>query len=106
VFVGTALGIGLAYGASGSLSPQIASTVEQAQQAMDDAVYLPVQVNGRWELSGRMRTWLQPSISTISDPWRWAPARCAVLDPALAPGMRAFMLGEIGRLFGGSLAGS
>lgn len=105
VFLGTALGIGLAYGASGSLSPQIASTVEQAQQAMDDAVYLPAQVNGRWELSGRMRTWLQPSISTISDPWRWAPARCAVLDPALAPGMRAFMLGQIGRLFGGSLAG-
>jgi hypothetical protein len=87
-------------------SSQLARTVERAQQAFDDAAYLPVQVRGRWELSGPMRTWLQPSISTISDPWRWAPERCPVLDPALAPGMRAFLLAQIGRLFAGSLENS
>ena len=83
--------------------PQLTGTVARAQQAFDDAVYLPVQVHGHWDLSGPLRTWLQPSISVTSEPWRWAPERCAVLDPALASGMRAFLLAQIGRLFAGSL---
>ena len=101
--IGSLLGTARASAAPVPTRSQLASTVERAQQASDDAVYLPVRVQGQWELSGPMRTWLQPSISTISDPWRWAPERCAVLDPALAPGMRAFLLGQLGRLFAGSL---
>jgi hypothetical protein len=104
--LGPVVGFGLGAAASPTPSPQIATIVERAQQAADDAVYLPVRVHGRWVLSGPMRAWLQPSISLISTPWRWAPERCAVLDPSLGPGMRSFMLGQIHRLFAGSLADS
>ncbi len=104
--LGAVVGFGLASAASTTPSQQIVTIVERAQQASDDAAYLPVQVDGRWVLSGPMRAWLQPSISLISAPWRWAPERCAVLDPSLAPGMRSFMFDEIKRLFAGSLADS
>jgi hypothetical protein len=104
--LGAVVGFGRASAASTTPSQQIVTIVERAQQASDDAVYLPVQVDGRWVLSGPMRAWLQPSISLISAPWRWASERCAVLDPSLAPGMRSFMFDEIKRLFAGSLADS
>jgi len=101
---GSLLGTGAASATPAApTTPQLAETIARAQQAFDDAVYLPVRVHGHWELSGSMRTWLQPSISLTSEPWRWAPERCAVLDPVLAPGMRVFLLTQIDRLFTGPL---
>ena len=103
-----ALMVGLALPASAStLDPlipsQAAVVAARAQQVLDDAVYLPVTVNGHWALFGRARTWLQPTMSTTSTPWRWVYP-CARLDPKLVPGMRAYETSEIRSTFSGELA--
>jgi hypothetical protein len=41
------------------------AVVERALQVSDDALYLPVQLHGRWTLAGP-GSWLQPIISTTS----------------------------------------
>jgi hypothetical protein len=80
------------------------AVVERALQVSDDAVYLPVQSQGRWTLASP-GSWLQPSISTSSSPWRWTTkGRCTVFDPALVPGMTAFMHEQIAGTFGGAEA--
>lgn len=91
--------------ATSSATPidEVSSVAARALQVADDAVYLPVQVDGRWSLAGPPGTWLQPSISTTSTPWRWNYP-CAVIDPALVPGMTSFMEGEIARTFNGAKA--
>ena len=60
---------------------------------------------GRWVLAGPAGTWLQPVISSTSSPWRWRYP-CAVLDPALVAGLRAFMEKEIDATFTTALAAS
>ncbi len=86
--------------ATSSATPidEVSSVAAQALQVADDAAYLPVEVNGRWSLAGPPGTWLQPSISTTSSPWRWNYP-CAVIDSTLVPGMTSFMDGEIARTF-------
>jgi hypothetical protein len=80
------------------------AVVGRALQVSDDAVYLPVQSHGRWTLAS-LGSWLQPSISTTSSPWRWtATGRCTVFDPSLIAGMTAFMHDQIEGTFGGSAA--
>jgi len=76
------------------------AVVARALQVSDDAVYLPVQLHGRWTLASP-GSWLQPSISTTSSPWRWTAARCTVFDSSLVPGMEAFMQAQIAATFGG-----
>ena len=49
-----------------------------ALQVSDDALYLPVQLHGRWRLAS-LGSWLQPRISTTSLPWRWTAASCTVI---------------------------
>ncbi|MHB1584522.1 MAG: hypothetical protein ACYCU7_14275 [Acidimicrobiales bacterium] len=82
----------------------VTSLAQRAQQASDDAVYLPVQVDGHWALSGPKGTWLQSSISSTSTPWRWRTYPCVNLDAALVPGLRSYMLHQIAQIFSGSLA--
>jgi hypothetical protein len=91
-----------ACGTSGSpgIPSSISAVAGRAQQVADDTVYLPVEVNGRWVLSGPPGTWLQPSISATSTPWRW-DYPCAVLDPSLVDGIKGFMKDEIARTFSG-----
>ena len=80
------------------------AVVERALQVSDDAVYLPVQSEGRWTLASP-GSWLQPSIGTTSSPWRWsANGRCTVFDPSLIPGMTAFMHAQIAATFSGAEA--
>ncbi len=110
VVVVAAAGLGYEIGRSSSyravsLSPKMVTLVQDAQQGDNDATYLPVQLDGRWVLSGHLRTWVQHSISTTSTPFRFV-GNCAALDPRLAPGLQAFMIGQIDRLFAGSLANS
>jgi hypothetical protein len=73
--------------------------VSRAKQAADDSSYFPVEVGGRWTLSGTKGTWLQPTISTSSSSWRWTARRSTVIDDSLVPGMRAFMQGQFDDLF-------
>jgi hypothetical protein len=79
------------------------AVVKRALQVSDDALYLPVQLHGRWRLTGP-GSWLQPTISTISSPWRWTATRCTVLDSSLVPGMEAFMHAQIAATFAGAEA--
>jgi hypothetical protein len=85
--------------------PDTAETVvARALQVSDDAVYLPVQSHGRWTLASP-GSWLQPTISTTSSPWRWTVVgRCTVIDPALIPGLVAFMRAQIADTFAGAEA--
>ena len=87
---------------TGAVGP-VSRVAERAQQVADDTVYLPVQVNGQWVLAGPPGTWLQGSISTTSSPWRW-DYPCAVLDPSLVSGIRAFMTDAITQTFSGKEA--
>ena len=86
-----------------ALQPDTARVVvTRALQVSDDAVYLPVQSGGRWTLASP-GSWLQPEISTTSSPWRWtAVGRCTVIDPALIPGLTAFMHAQIADTFAGA----
>jgi len=85
---------------------QIALVVAHAQQAAADVSYLPVEVGGRWVLSGPEGVWRQSEISTRSAPWHWNAARCTVLNASLVPGMRTFMHRELTALFTRPLAAS
>jgi hypothetical protein len=97
--------MGAAISSCGSPSSQaIAAVVSRAKQAADDSSYFPVQVGGRWALSGPKGTWLQPIISTNSSPWRWTAGRCTVIEDSLVPGMRTFMRGQFHDLFTPELA--
>jgi hypothetical protein len=82
----------------------IRSVVQRAQQAADDAVYFPVQMDDQWVLSGPKGTWLQSTISSTSSPWRWRTYPCASLDPSLASSMDSFMHRVIDETFTGALA--
>ena len=89
---------------SSSSQQDATAVVERALQVSDDAVYLPVQSRGRWTLTSP-GSWLQPTISTTSSPWRWtAKGRCTVFDPTLIPGMTAFLHAQIAATFGGAEA--
>lgn len=85
---------------------QITAVASRARQALDDATYFPVEVGGRWVLSGPPGSWLQRAITTHSTPWYWNAARCTVLDTSLVPGMRIFMHEQLTALFTGALAAS
>ncbi len=88
---------------SGSSRADALAVVERALQVSDDALYLPVQLHGRWTLASP-GSWLQRTISTTSSPWRWTPARCTVFDSSLVPGMEAFMHVQIAATFAGAEA--
>jgi len=75
----------------------VTAVVARARQVADDATVLPVQVDGRWALTGP-GDWLQPTISASSAPWYW-DYPCARIDSSLVPGIRAFMTGAIDQTF-------
>ena len=85
---------------------QIALVVSRAQQAADDVASFPVEIHGRWVLSGPKGTWLQRDISPSSEPWLWTSSRCTVLNASLVPGMRSFMHTQLTGLFTSALAAS
>ncbi|MGA2930597.1 MAG: hypothetical protein ABSE98_00730 [Acidimicrobiales bacterium] len=90
-------------GSSGSSQGSPAAVVERAEQVWDDAGYLPVQSGGHWTLASP-GSWLQPTISLTSSPWRWTAGRCTVFDASLVPGMEAFMHAQIAATFAGAEA--
>jgi hypothetical protein len=90
-------------GSSESPPGPAAAVVERAEQVGDDAGYLPVQSRGHWTLAGP-GSWLQPTISLTSSPWRWTAGRCTVFDASLVPGMKAFMRAQIAATFAGAEA--
>lgn len=96
-----AAGLGATSAGAGAPPDAPGAVVARALQVSEDTGYLPVQSHGRWVLAGP-GSWLQPTISTTSTPWRWSPGRCTVLDASLIPGLETFVRGQIAATFAGA----